>query len=68
MPQEIKYFLFPIAADPAKVDQKRFNFLEYYKVKFKTDWYTKVYGKFVLRALTEFGFLGAIIKMRVSSF
>tara|TARA_R110002126_G_scaffold28996_4_gene96347 strand:+ start:161 stop:2839 length:2679 start_codon:yes stop_codon:yes gene_type:complete len=47
------------AADPAKVDQKRFNFLEYYKVKFKADWYTKVYGKFVLRALTEFGFLGA---------
>lgn len=47
------------AADPAKVDQKRFNLLEYYKVKFKADWYTKVYGKFVLRALTEFGFLGA---------
>jgi outer membrane protein insertion porin family len=55
-----KVFSFNDAApDPAKVDQKRFNWLEYYKVKFKADWYTKVYGKFVLRALTEFGFLGA---------
>lgn len=47
------------AADPAKVDQKKYNWLEYYKVKFKGDWYTKVYGKLVLRTLTEFGFLGA---------
>ncbi|WP_040473738.1 outer membrane protein assembly factor BamA [Flavobacterium frigoris] len=47
------------AADPAKVDQKKFNWLEYYKIKFKADWYTKVYGKLVLRTLTEFGFLGA---------
>jgi outer membrane protein insertion porin family len=47
------------AADPAKVDQKKYNWLEYYKVKFKADWYTKLYGKFVLRTLTEFGFLGA---------
>ncbi|RKS95236.1 Beta-barrel assembly machine subunit BamA [Flavobacterium limicola] len=47
------------AADPAKVDQKKFNWLEYYKIKFKADWYTKLYGKLVLRALTEFGFLGA---------
>jgi outer membrane protein insertion porin family len=28
-------------------------------VKFKADWYTKIYGKLVLRTLTEFGFLGA---------
>ncbi|MGO4817501.1 outer membrane protein assembly factor BamA [Flavobacterium sp. W22_SRS_FP1] len=47
------------AADPAIVDQKKFNWLEYYKIKFKADWYTKVYGKLVLRTLTEFGFLGA---------
>ncbi|MBE8725564.1 outer membrane protein assembly factor BamA [Flavobacterium sp. KB82] len=47
------------AADPAKVDQKKYNWLEYYKIKFKGDWYTKVYGKLVLRTLTEFGFLGA---------
>jgi outer membrane protein insertion porin family len=46
-------------ADDSKVDQKKFNWLEYYKIKFKADWYTKIYGKFVLRTLTEFGFLGA---------
>ncbi|MDD2821059.1 MAG: POTRA domain-containing protein [Flavobacterium sp.] len=46
-------------ADPAIVDQKKFNWLEYYKIKFKADWYTKVYGKLVLRTLSEFGFLGA---------
>ncbi|MDI1257086.1 MAG: POTRA domain-containing protein [Flavobacterium sp.] len=45
-------------ADQSKVDQKRFNWLEYYKIKFKADWYTKIYGKFVLRSLAEFGFLG----------
>lgn len=52
------------AADPAKVDQKKYNWLEYYKVKFKADWYTKVYGKLVLRTLTEFGFLGAYDQAR----
>ena len=35
------------AADVSKVDQKKFN------------WYTKIYGKLVLRTLSEFGFLGA---------
>jgi outer membrane protein insertion porin family len=47
------------AADISKVDQKKYNWQEYYKVKFKADWYTKLYGKLVLRTLTEFGFLGA---------
>ncbi len=47
------------AADQGKVDQKRFNWLEYYKIKFKADWYTKIYDKLVLRSLGEFGFLGA---------
>ena len=46
-------------ADVSKVDQKKYDWLEYYKIKFKADWYTKLYGKFVLRTLTEFGFLGA---------
>ena len=45
--------------DQAKIDQKKFNMLEYYKIKVKADWYTKIYGKFVLRTLGEFGFLGA---------
>ncbi len=47
------------AVDQSKVDQKKFNWLEYYKIKFKADWYTKIYGKLVLRSLGEFGFLGA---------
>ena len=47
------------AVDRAKYDQKRFNWLEYYKIKFKADWYTKLYDKLVLRSLGEFGFLGA---------
>lgn len=45
--------------DQPKVDQKKFNWLEYYKVKFKADWYTRIYDKFVLRSMGEFGFLGA---------
>ncbi len=51
-------------ADQSKVDQKRFNWLEYYKVKFKADTYTKLYGKIVLRILAEFGFLGAYDQAR----
>ena len=47
------------APDVSKIDQERFKWLEYYKIKFKADWYTKIYGKLVLRTLTEFGFLGA---------
>ncbi len=50
--------------DQAKVDQKKFNWLEYYKIKFKADWFTKIYGKFVLRSLGEFGFLGNYNKDR----
>ena len=47
------------AADVSKVDQKKYNWLEYYKVKLKADWYTKVYGKLVFRSMAEFAFLGA---------
>jgi outer membrane protein insertion porin family len=47
------------AADASKVDQERFNWLEYYKVKFKADNYTRIYDKLVLRSLGEFGFMGA---------
>lgn len=52
------------SADRGKVDQKRFNWLEYYKVKFKADWYTRVWNKFVLRTLGEFGYMGAYDKER----
>lgn len=41
------------------IDQKRFNWLEYYKIKFKGTWYTNIIDKLVLRPQVEFGFLGA---------
>ncbi|AWI24730.1 BamA/OMP85 family outer membrane protein [Flavobacterium pallidum] len=44
--------------DQSKIDQEKFKWLEYYKIKFKADWYTKIYGNLVLRSLAEFGFLG----------
>jgi outer membrane protein insertion porin family len=47
------------ALDQGKYDQERFNWLEYYKVKFKADWFTTIYKKLVLRSLGEFGYLGA---------
>ncbi len=43
----------------AEIDQERFRWLEYYKLKFKGTWYTTVVGKLVLRTNAEFGFLGA---------
>lgn len=47
------------APDQGKVDQQKFKWLEYYKIKFKADWYTKIYDKLVLRSLAEFGYMGA---------
>ena len=46
-------------AELEAVDQERFRWLEYYKIKFKGDWYTQVVGKLVLRTNIEFGFLGS---------
>lgn len=42
----------------AEIDQQKFKWLEYYKIKFKGTWYTQVVGKMVLRPSAEFGFLG----------
>lgn len=51
------------AVDQGKLDQRRFKMLEYYKLKFKGDWYssiTKIGNQpLVLRTLGEFGFMGA---------
>ena len=45
--------------------KKKFNWLEYYKVKFKAEWFTpNVYKKLTLRTLGEFGFMGAYNKDR----
>ena len=47
-----------LVADQAKIDQERFRFLEYYKLKFSGTWYTKIVDKLVLKTQTDFGFLG----------
>ena len=43
----------------SEIDQERFNWLEFYKVNFKADWYTELTKDLVLRPSVEFGFLGA---------
>lgn len=42
-----------------EIDQQRYNWLEFYKVSFKGDWYTQIAKDLVLRPSVEFGFLGA---------
>ncbi|MUU77762.1 outer membrane protein assembly factor BamA [Winogradskyella endarachnes] len=42
-----------------EIDQERYKWLEFYKVKFKAEWYQSLTKKFVLRPSIEFGFLGA---------
>lgn len=42
-----------------EIDQERYKWLEFYKVKFKADWYTKIVDKLVIKSGLEFGFLGA---------
>ncbi|OZV67248.1 BamA/OMP85 family outer membrane protein [Winogradskyella aurantia] len=42
-----------------EIDQERFGWLEFYKIKFKVDWYTELSKNLVLRPSAEFGFLGA---------
>ena len=43
----------------SEIDQERFKWLEFYKIKFSGEWYTKIVGDLVLRPKMEFGFLGA---------
>ena len=45
--------------DRAKIDQEKFRWLEYYKIKFNGEWYTSIIGKLVFKAQTDFGFIGA---------
>ncbi len=48
----------------AEIDQKRFNWLEYYKLKFDAEWFNTIVGKLVLRSSVEFGFLDAYNQAR----
>jgi outer membrane protein insertion porin family len=38
--------------------EQRYHFVEYYKMKFDAQWFTKLVGKFVLMEQVRFGFLG----------
>lgn len=52
-------------ADPAdfarigEIDQERYKWLEFYKLKSKFDWYQSIVKKLVLKSTLEFGYLGA---------
>ena len=45
--------------DQSKIDQEKFKWLEFYKIKFNGTWYTPVYDKLILKTQADFGFLGA---------
>src|SRR5680860_1392428 len=50
--------------DQSKIDQEKFKWLEFYKVKFKGDWYTTLFNfggnsNLVMKTHAEYGFLGA---------
>lgn len=45
--------------DPSKIDQEKFKWLEFYKIKFSGEWFTNLYEKLVMRTFAEYGFLGA---------
>ena len=46
------------------IDQEKYKWLEYYKIKFDGEWYTPLYKDLVLRTNMQFGFLGAYNKDR----
>ena len=52
--------------DVAKIDQEKFRWLEYYKLKFNGEWYTSIIGKLVFKAQTDFGFIGVYNQERGS--
>ena len=47
-----------LVADQAKMDQEKFRWLEFYKVKFNGTWYTQIWDKLILKTQADFGFLG----------
>ncbi len=54
------YSLFSKNKDYANMsDQQKYKWIEYYKWKFKADWYLSVMNKLVLHPEVRFGFLGA---------
>ena len=48
----------------AKIDQEKFKWLEFYKIKFNGTWYTPIYEKLILKTQADFGFIGAYNQSR----
>jgi len=44
-------------SDDKLSSSEKYEFLEYYKMKFSSDWYTNLFSDFVIRTHSEFGFL-----------
>ena len=57
-----KYTNYKGEPNQEKIDQAKYRWLEFYKVKFNRSWYTRVFGKFILKTQTDFGFLGTYNK------
>ncbi|MGB2341488.1 MAG: BamA/OMP85 family outer membrane protein [Flavobacteriaceae bacterium] len=47
-----------LVVDQAKIDQEKFKWLEFYKIKFNGTWYSRIIGKLILKTQADFGFLG----------
>ncbi|HEY0895286.1 MAG TPA: BamA/TamA family outer membrane protein, partial [Sphingobacteriaceae bacterium] len=56
------YSLFNNTNYKTATDLDRYKYTEYHKWKFEAQWYQKIYGKLVLKAQTQFGFLGSYNK------
>ena len=48
-----------LSDDLERLEEERFKLLEFYKIKFRGDWYQNLVDKLVLRTNVEFGFLGS---------
>ena len=59
MDQNPLYQLASGEPDTQKIDQAKFLWLEFYKIKFNGTWYTKIIDKLILKTQTDFGFIGA---------
>ena len=47
-----------------KIDQERFRWLEFYKVKFNGTWYTRIFADLILKTQADLGFIGFYNKDR----
>jgi len=47
-----------------KIDQERFRWLEFYKIKFNGTWYTRIFADLILKTQADFGFIGTYNKDR----